>query len=85
MQIEVILISGQHLEVMAMTEDFGVPLSTFAAGKTQPELAELIGVSQSAVSQMIKSSRDIRVRPKADHGFEAIEIRPVGDRRKRAA
>lgn len=68
-----------------MDEDFGVPLSEFAAGKTQPELAQLIGVSQSAVSQMIKSARQIRVRSKGGAGFEAIEIRPVGDRKKRAA
>ena len=68
-----------------MTEDFGVPLAEFAEGKTQPELAELIGVSQSAISQMIKSGRNIRVRRKGESGFQAIEIRLVGDRRKSAA
>ncbi|MBP8218124.1 MAG: helix-turn-helix domain-containing protein [Aeromonas sp.] len=68
-----------------MNEDFGVPLAEFAAGKTQPELAELIGVSQSAVSQMFKSGREIRVRKKDGSGYQAIEIKPVGDRRKRVA
>lgn len=68
-----------------MNEDFGVPLAEFAAGKTQPELADLIGVSQSAISQMLKSGRNIRVRKRDSSGFQAIEIRLVGDRRKRVA
>lgn len=68
-----------------MKEDFGVPLAEFANGKTQPELAELLSVSQSAISQMFKSGRNIRVRKKEPSGFQAIEIKLVGDRRKRVA
>lgn len=65
-----------------MDELTGQPLTAFAEGKTQPELALLIGVTQSAVSQMIKSRRDIRVRQLPGGGFQAYEIRLVGSRRK---
>lgn len=60
------------------------PLTAFAKGKTQPELALLIGVTQSAVSQMMKSQRDIRVRQLPDGGYQAYEIRLVGSRRRAA-
>ena len=65
--------------------DLGITLKAFADGKTQPEVAAMIGVSQSAVSQMMKSGRDIRVRPVNDGAFEAVEIRPIGARRRKAA
>jgi predicted transcriptional regulator len=68
-----------------MEDKFGMPLKDFCEGKTQPELAELIGVSQSAVSQMINSARDIRVVKSLDGSYSAIEIRVVGSRRKKAA
>lgn len=42
---------------------------------TQPELAHAIGVTQSAVSQMVKSSRNIAVRIFDDGRLEAIELR----------
>lgn len=67
------------------TDDFGVPLTDFANGKTQPELAELIGVTQSAVSQMLSSGRVIRVRKDDEGRYEAIEIKPVGGRARRHA
>ncbi len=60
-------------------------LAAFAEGKTQPEVAALIRVTQSAVSQMMKSGRDIRVRQLPDGQYEAYEIRPIGARRKKAA
>ncbi|HGM5579270.1 TPA: helix-turn-helix domain-containing protein [Pseudomonas putida] len=66
-----------------MEDSIGLPLRDFAEGKTQPQLAELLGVSQSAVSQMLSSSRDIRVRSDGNGGYEFIEIRLVGGRRKR--
>lgn len=62
------------------SDDFGVPLAEFANGRTQPELAELIGVTQSAVSQMLHSARVIRVRKDEQGTYQAIEIRPVGGR-----
>ncbi len=62
--------------------DLGMPLREFARGKTQPELARVLGVSQSAVSQMLNSERDIRVRSDGCGGYSAFEIRPVGSRRK---
>lgn len=68
-----------------MEGEFGVPLKDFIKGKNQPELAYLIGVSQSAVSQMISSKRDIRVLQDAAGKYSAVEIRPVGSRRKKAA
>jgi len=65
-----------------MENGIGIPLHEFAAGKTQPELAVLLGVSQSAVSQMLNSRRDIRVRVDARDCCIAFEIRPIGSRRK---
>ncbi|BBP81150.1 hypothetical protein PHLH8_07920 [Pseudomonas sp. Pc102] len=67
-----------------MEDDFGIPLVDFAQGKKQPEMAKLLGVTQSAVSQMINSNREIRVRKKAGGGYEPIEIRLVGRRRAAA-
>lgn len=64
-----------------MEIDFGTPLAEYAKGKTQPELALLLGVSQSAVSQMINSERDIRIVVGLDK-VGAFEIRPIGSRRK---
>lgn len=64
-----------------MNDELGMPLKEFAAGKKQPVIAELLGVTQGAVSQMLNSERDIRVR-KSDDGYQAVEIRPVGSRRK---
>ncbi|TRO21977.1 hypothetical protein EQ826_00180 [Ectopseudomonas mendocina] len=66
-----------------MQEDFGVPLRDFAQGKKQPQIAELLGVTQGAVSQMLHSGRDIRIRDLGNGAYEAIEIRPIGMRRKR--
>ena len=63
--------------------EFGMTLREFAHGKTQPQLAELLGVSQGAVSQMLNSKRDIRVRGDGQGGYEFIEIRQVGGRHKR--
>ncbi len=65
-----------------MNENIGTPLRVFAEGKTQPELAALLGVSQSAVSQMLSSARDIRVRVDETGACSAVEIRPIGLRRK---
>lgn len=64
-----------------MEDSIGVPLRDFAQGKTQPQLAELLGVSQSAVSQMLNSRRDIRVRSDGQGGYEFIEIRTIGKRK----
>ncbi|MFP5426377.1 MAG: Cro/CI family transcriptional regulator [Gammaproteobacteria bacterium] len=61
-----------------MESEFGVPLREFAKDKNQPELAEVLGVTQSAVSQMLNSSRDIRVRCDEAGECMAVEIRPIG-------
>lgn len=61
---------------------FEMTLREFAQGKTQPQLAEMLGVSQGAVSQMLNSTRDIRVRGDGQGGHEFIEIRQIGGRRK---
>ncbi|MGK3120471.1 Cro/CI family transcriptional regulator [Pseudomonas corrugata] len=68
-----------------MTVEFGVPLREFAKDRSQLEMAALLGVTQSAVSQMILSSRDIRVIEGADGKLSGVEIRPVGSRRKQMA
>jgi len=68
-----------------MENSIGTPLRTFAKGKTQPELALLLKVSQSAVSQMLSSDRDIWVKTDVDGGCSAVEIRPIGSRRKPTA
>jgi DNA-binding transcriptional regulator YdaS (Cro superfamily) len=68
-----------------MANEIGIPLGDFALGKTQPELALLIGVSQSAVSQMLNSARDIRVQVDEKGACTAVEIRPIGSRRKARA
>ncbi|MNN63046.1 Cro [compost metagenome] len=65
-----------------MEGEFGVPLREFAKGRGQPEVADLLGVTQSAVSQMLNSSRDIRVRCVNPGEYLAVEIRPIGRRRK---
>ncbi|MNM61197.1 Cro [compost metagenome] len=65
-----------------MDENIGKTLRVFAEGKTQPELAVMLGVSQSAVSQMLNSNRDIRVRIDEKGACSAVEIRPIGSRRK---
>lgn len=62
--------------------EFGMTLREFAQGKTQPQLAELLGVSQGAVSQMLNSTRDIRVSSDGHGGYEFIEIRRIGARNK---
>lgn len=64
-----------------MEDKIGLPLREFAEGRTQPQLAELLGVSQSAVSQMLNSQRDIRVRSDGKGGYEFIEIRLIGKKR----
>lgn len=68
-----------------MIDDIGVPLREFAKGKTQPQVAALIGVSQGSVSQMLASKRDIRVHKLGNGKFQAVEIRPVGRRGAQAA
>lgn len=61
-----------------MNDYLGAPLKDFAKGRTQPQIAELLGITQGAVSQMLKSGRDIRVRDCGDGSFQAVEIKPVG-------
>lgn len=61
---------------------FEMTLSEFAQGKTQPQLAEMLGVSQGAVSQMLNSTRDIRVESDGQGGHEFIEIRRIGRKHK---
>ncbi|MCH4563369.1 hypothetical protein MKP05_09525 [Halomonas sp. EGI 63088] len=55
-------------------------LKEFVAQRSQAEVALMMGVTQGAVSQMLKSQRDIRVRPDPDSetGFRFYEVRPIG-------
>ena len=54
-----------------------IPLHEFMNGRTQEVVAGLIGVTQSAVHQMLNSGRDIRVR-KIGKSWSAYEVKPVG-------
>lgn len=57
-------------------------LKEFLSGYSQKSVAEMMGVSQGAVCQMIRSGRDIRVVvDDADvAGAQFYEIRPIGKR-----
>ncbi len=68
-----------------MTDGMGVPLRDFAKGLTQPELGRLLGITQSAVSQMLRSERDVRISVDANGRCLAVEIRPIGSRIKKTA
>ena len=60
-----------------------IPLADWVAERTQAEAAELIGCNQSAVSQMLRSERQIFVRVnKRGAVMKVWEERPVGNRRK---
>ncbi len=65
-----------------MTVEFGVPLREFAEGKSQVQVAGLLGVTQGAISQMLLSDRDVRVVSGSDGRPEGFEIRRIGSRRK---
>lgn len=58
----------------------GVPLKEFMSDKKQEHVADLLGVTQGSVSQMLRSEREIWVRQLPDGGFRAFEIRPIGRR-----
>lgn len=59
-----------------------IPLRKFTEDKTQAEAAKLIGVTQSALSQMLRSDRQIFVRVgKRGRVLGAYEIRPVGPKK----
>lgn len=52
-----------------------IHISEFSQGRTQAEIALILGVTQGAVHQMIKSGRDIYFRPIDSGGFEFYEIK----------
>lgn len=54
-----------------------IPLNEYLARHSQKAFAEAIGTNQSAVSQMVKSARNIEVTVHDDGRVEANEIRPV--------
>jgi predicted transcriptional regulator len=68
-----------------MANDLGISLRDFVKGRTQPELGLMLGVSQSAVSQMLSSGRDIRIQVDEQGRYSAFEIRRVGNRKKSTA
>lgn len=60
-------------------------LAEWVAGRTQAQAAELIGCNQSAVSQMLRSGRQIYVRiGKTGDVLRVWEERPVGAKREQA-
>jgi len=59
-----------------------IPLREFVQDKTQAEAAKKIGVTQSALSQMLRSDRKIFVRVDARGRVRsAYEIRPIGSKK----
>ncbi len=56
-----------------------------ASEGTQQRLADALGIQQSAVSQMVRSGRNIEITVHLDGSIEANEIRPIPARPKRAA
>ncbi|AJE21476.1 Cro/CI family transcriptional regulator [Azotobacter chroococcum] len=62
------------------------PLGEYLATEgTQQKLADALGIQQSAVSQMVRSGRNIEITVHADGQIEANEIRPIPARPKRTA
>jgi len=56
-----------------------IPLVKFLEGRSQKEVAEKIGVTQSRVSQMLRSGKEVFVRVSANgRVLGAYEKRPVG-------
>ncbi|MGJ8522271.1 hypothetical protein R84981_000956 [Carnimonas sp. R-84981] len=61
-------------------------LKEFSATHSQKAIAEMMDVSQGAISQMLKSGRDIRVveDSSVEAGFRFYEVRPLSNRSKAA-
>lgn len=55
-------------------------LKEFVKQHSQFTVAAMMGITQGAVSQMIRSERDIRVTPDTEsaNGYKFYEIRPLG-------
>ncbi|WP_322614230.1 Cro/CI family transcriptional regulator [Pseudomonas sp. BIC9C] len=63
-----------------------IPLSQYLEKHgTQAALAAALGVNQSAISQMVRSSRSIEITIHNDGRLEANEIRPIPARPKKSA
>ena len=63
-----------------------VPLSKYLAEiGTQQVLANALGIQQSAVSQMVRSGRNIEVIIHEDGRIEAQELRPIPARPRKSA
>lgn len=52
-----------------------IPLPEFCDLNSQAEAAQIIGCSQSAISQMIQAKREIYITQGEDGNLSAIEIR----------
>ncbi len=63
-----------------------ISLKEFVAQRNQYAVAKMMGVSQGAVSQMIRANRDIKVEAdnKTECGFRFYEIRNLGKNTKAA-
>jgi predicted transcriptional regulator len=60
-----------------------IHISEFVKGRTQGQVGSILGVTQGAVYQMLKSGRDIFFRERDDGSFEHYEIKKP--RSKKAA
>lgn len=52
-------------------------LSEFCSSRSQAKVADLLGWTQSAVSQALRSGRDIRIVEYADGSISAYEVRQI--------
>lgn len=52
-----------------------IHITDFVKGRTQGEVARILGVTQGAVHQMLKAERDIYFRQSEDGAFEHYEIK----------
>lgn len=52
-----------------------IHIKEFVRGRTQQQVAELMGVTQGAIHQMIKSDREIFFRQIEGGGFDFYEIK----------
>ncbi|AIR90497.1 Cro/CI family transcriptional regulator [Pseudomonas cremoricolorata] len=60
-------------------------LEQYLAGHgTQNDLAKALGIQQSAVSQMLRAKRDIRITIHDDGQIQASEVRPIPARKSAA-
>jgi len=52
-----------------------IHISEFVSGRTQGQVAAILGVTQGSVWKMLKAKRDIYFRPRPDGSYHSYEIK----------